>query len=119
MMQRTKFGGCLLILLVTSMVFGNAWAADRRTMSDIQCIVVAMKMSATEGSAQQASATMITLYYLGRLDGRTPGLNVEGLIAREAAKMSAAELRSDAVRCGRVLVEKGREIQRIGLRLME
>ncbi len=84
MVQRAKFAGRLLILLVTSMVFGNALAADQRTMSDIRCIVVAMKMSARAGSAKQASATMITLYYLGRLDGRTPGLNVEGLIANEA-----------------------------------
>lgn len=119
MMRRAKLGGYLVILLVMSMGLRVARAADQRTMSDIRCIVVAMKMSAGGSSAQKASATMITLYYLGRLDGRTPGLNVEGLIAKEAAEMSAAELRSDAARCGRVLVEKGREIQRIGLRLME
>ncbi len=119
MIQRAKFGGQLLVLLVMSTVFGSARAADQGTMSDIRCIAVAMKMSAREGSAQQASATMITLYYLGRLDGRRPELNVEGLIAKVAANMSAAELRSDAPRCGRVLVEKGREIQSIGLSLMD
>ena len=119
MMRRAKFGGCLLILLLMSMRLGNARATDQRTMSDIRCIVVAIKMRAGGGSAQKASAAMITLYYLGRLDGRTPGLDVAGLISKEAGKMNAADLRSDATRCGRVLVEKGREIQSIGLSLTD
>ena len=107
-----------ILLAAMPMVFGSAWASNQhKTIADVRCIVVAMKMSAGGNSAQQGTATMITLYYLGRLNGRTPGLDVENLIVKEAAKMSAADLRSDAARCGRALAEKGRQIQRIGLRL--
>jgi hypothetical protein len=48
------------------------------------------------------------------LDGRAPDTEVEGLIEREAEKMTAAEFRSNAVRCGKALTLKGQEIQRIG-----
>jgi hypothetical protein len=106
-------------MAIMPLVFGSACAADRQTIADVQCIVVAMKMGAASGSAQQVTATMITLYYLGRLDERIPGMDIEGLIVKEAAKMSRADLRSEAARCGRALTEKGLEIQRIGNRLGE
>lgn len=106
-------------VVVMPLVCGRAFAADRQTIADVQCIVVAMKMDAASGSAQQVTATMITLYYLGRLDERVPGTDIEGLIVKEAAKMSPADLRSEAARCGRALTEKGLEIQRIGSRLAE
>jgi hypothetical protein len=56
---------------------------------------------------------MLAVYHLGRLDSRAPDAEVEGLIEKEAEKMTAAEFRANAVRCGKALTLKGQEIQKI------
>jgi hypothetical protein len=91
-----------------------ARAANRYGLSDVRCVVVGLRMVEMPVSQQRAAGMMLAIYYLGRLDGRAPDTEVEGLIEREAEKMTAAEFRSNAVRCGKALTLKGQEIQRIG-----
>ena len=56
--------------------------------------------------------------YLGRLDGRASHADIEELIEREVGKMNQAEFRANAVRCGKALARKGKEIQKIGAALV-
>lgn len=107
----------IALVLAISMAWGTAHAANAESIADVRCIVVAMNVSKELDPARQSAAMMIALYYLGRLDGRGSEPDVENLIAKEAAKMSAAELRAEAERCGAALTTKGNEIQRIGDRL--
>jgi hypothetical protein len=102
------------LLIAFSMLCGTAHSANTESVADARCIVVAMNMSKELGPAQQSAAMMTLLYYLGRLDGRGSKLDIENLIEKEAVKMTAAELRAEAVRCGAALTEKGQEIQKIG-----
>lgn len=106
-------GVVLLVALACGPFFG-ADAANRFTLSDVRCVVVGLRMAEMPGSQQRGAGMMLAIYYLGRLDGRALDSEVEGLIAREAEKMTAAEFRSNAVRCGKDLTLKGQEIQRIG-----
>ena len=108
-----------VLLVAITIGFGEADAANMDSIADVRCVIVAMKMGKAPGSAQQTSAIMIALYYLGRLDGRALQANIEDLIAKEVVKMTAAELRSEAVRCGTALAKKGEEISNIGNRLVE
>jgi hypothetical protein len=62
---------------------------------------------------------MLAFYYIGRLDGRAPKLDIEGLMAQEIRRMTPADYDSEAKRCGNGLAEKGREITEIGKRLAE
>lgn len=96
---------------------GRAAADDRKQLADVRCIVVAMR-TFSEGTPQQRSAEMmLAMYYFGRLDAEARGIDIARLIERETAKMTAAKLRANATRCGKALVEKGQEIQKIGLNL--
>ena len=57
---------------------------------------------------------MLTLYYVGRLEGRVPKLDLKGFIVKEIARMMPDDFDSETKRCGLGLTEKGRQITRIG-----
>ena len=57
---------------------------------------------------------MLAIYFLGRIDGRSPNADLEALLKKTAKKMTAAELRSAASRCGAEFSRRGAEITRIG-----
>ena len=101
-------------VVLTSSLLTAAHASGRSTASDARCVVVAMHMATLNSPQQRSTGVMLAIYYLGRLDGRSSGEDTERLIEDEARKMTPAELRSDAVRCGKVLTRKGREMMRIG-----
>ena len=61
----------------------------------------------------------MTLYYIGRLDGRRPQLDIEHLLIEETRKMADADYASEEKRCGTRLAEKGQQITEIGKHLVE
>ena len=89
-------------------------ATDHEALADARCIVVAMKLATLNDPQQRSAGVMLTIYYLGRLDGRSLHTDTERLMEQQARKMTSAELRSDAVRCEMVLTRKGQEMVRIG-----
>lgn len=101
-------------LILSFISVSLAHAQDAEIASDVRCVVVGLEMSRLPEATQQTSGTMLVMYYLGRLDRVVAGPNLEGLIANAASQMSTAELQSEAVRCGKALIQKGQLLQRIG-----
>lgn len=89
-------------------------AVNSYAVSDARCVVVGLRMAEMNEPQQRAAGTMLALYYLGRLDVRSPDSQLEKLVETEAEKMTQAEFRANAVRCGKALTLKGQEIQKIG-----
>lgn len=58
-------------------------------------------------------------YCLGRLDALSPKADLEALIESDVGKMSPDDLKSEAVRCGTAITEKGKQLQVIGQHLVE
>lgn len=99
------------ILMLTSM---QASAQDAETIADIRCLIVGVKLAGMADPAQRLTGTMASLYYVGRLDGRVPTLDIEDLIIKEIAVMTTSDYGSEAKRCGASITDKGQEITRIG-----
>jgi hypothetical protein len=97
----------------------HAQGPETETIADVRCIVVGMKIGTSGNSTQQSVAMMTTLYYIGRIDGREPKLDIEDLLAKEFLKMTAPQFASEATRCGTHLTEKGKEISKIGKDMAE
>ncbi len=95
------------------------WAQDSDSIADVRCVVIALKLAATPTATQQSAGMMAFLYYIGRLEGRVPSLDLEDLIVRELSTMTAADYRSEAQRCGGNLTLKGQEITKIGADLVK
>lgn len=106
----------LVSTLAVVVLFGKAHAAEP-TLADARCVVVGMQMSALSIPEQREAGTVIAAYFLGRLDGRSLNVNIPQLIQKEAGKMTAEDVRAEAVRCGKTLTEKGEEIARLNAAL--
>jgi hypothetical protein len=88
--------------------------ATPQTIADAQCMVVGAHLSASSDPQERVPGQMILMYYLGRIDGRSPNADLESLIKTETRKMTSSDLQSAASRCGKQFSARGEEIVRIG-----
>jgi hypothetical protein len=60
---------------------------------------------------------MSALYYLGRLEGRIPDNLLADRIKREVATMDSAQLKAEALRCGKEVEAVGERMKVLGVDL--
>jgi hypothetical protein len=111
--------GLTILLAVLGLPPMRADAQDAVTIADIRCVVVGMQLSGMVNSALQPRGILLTLYYIGRLDGRVPKLDIESLLIEETGKMESADYASEGRRCEAGLTEKGQQIIELGKHLIE
>jgi hypothetical protein len=59
----------------------------------------------------------MTIYYMGRVEGRDPTLDLQSRIADEVLKMSTLDMQSETRRCTAGLKAKGEAIAEMGKNL--
>jgi hypothetical protein len=107
--------------LALAALAGPAFAAPADTAAasrDLRCALVmaAMGAQATTPEMKQGAVGGVS-YYLGRLQGREPDIDLPARITVEARMMQAADLGAAAQRCGEELKAFGVESQRVGAAL--
>ena len=102
------------LLLVLTAAPLPVLAQDAAITADIRCVAVGIRAAALPDSHQKSSGLLMALYYIGRLDGRDPKLDIEALMSEQLAKMTAADFVAETQRCGGGLTGKGAQITRIG-----
>jgi hypothetical protein len=95
----------------------SARAADDPASSDIRCLAVAATLASNADPKIQNAGVMASLYYLGKVDGRTPNLDLENRLKQELLQLQPQDLQADAVRCGAELARRGKAVSDIGARL--
>lgn len=109
--------------LALALVAGTAHAAadDAATKRDIRCVlVVGLVASQAQASASESARQGMIAgmgYYLGRLKGRDPDIDLTARISAEAKGLKISELQSEGLRCGEELKAFGAESQRVGAAL--
>lgn len=104
----------ILIGLIALSVSLEAHADDSEITADVRCVIIGAQLASSPDAGQRSTAGLLLSYYVGRLDGRAPGLNLERLIAEELGKLTPVDLQVERRRCGDALSAKGKEIARIG-----
>jgi hypothetical protein len=104
----------VLALLVLLSAVMRCEAQEASIVPDVRCVVVGLRLSESTNATQQNSGAMLMLYYIGRLDGEAPTVEVEDFLIQEVGKMSASDLDKEARRCGAILEKKGNQITKIG-----
>ncbi len=106
----------LLSVLAGALAFWSvqASAQDAEIIADLRCVIVGMGASEMPDPNVHSAGMMLTIYYLGRLDARVPKLDIEEPMIKEISKMTPADYKSEAQRCGASLTTKGQQITRIG-----
>lgn len=111
---------CALAMMFVACMFvptAKADPANLQTMADVQCLLVGERLVASTDQRQELLGNMLAIYFLGRIDDRSPSVNLEGLLKKESKDMTTSKFGVTANRCGKELAVRGMEITRIGKRL--
>jgi len=102
---------------------GPASAAE--STNDVRCLVAVSRLvdinAETKQLSQEAAQTtslLGTMYFMGKLEGRDPRLNIENAMVAEATKMTAEQLQSELIRCGGEMRNIGQKWDDIGKNLV-
>ena len=77
-------------------------------------MVIGARLSASSDPQEKVPGQMILMYYLGRIDGRSPKTDLRTLLQNETHSMKEADIKSAAARCGKEFAARGEDIVRIG-----
>jgi len=77
-------------------------------------MVIGAHLSASSDPQQRVPGQMILMYYLVRIDGRSPHTDLTGLIQSQTQRMSESDLKAAANRCGKEFSARGEDIVRLG-----
>ena len=117
-MQYSSLMSIGLVVAVLSSGTAHGQSADSR--DDIRCIVAAISsMNIVKDTAMKGSLQVSALYYLGRLDGREPTLDLEKSLLNELSKMNAKDVGAEDQRCGKQLASRGQAFANIGKDIMQ
>ncbi len=92
----------------------QAHAQDASTLADIRCVAVGMHFAETPDSHEKSTGTLLVLYYMGRLDGRAPNLDIGTLLAQQIDSMKASDYSAEATRCAQALAQRGAHTNQLG-----
>jgi hypothetical protein len=103
----------MLTLLGLMLLIPVAHAENLPPPADIRCVIVAMQISISNDTNQRTGGNMLAMYYVGRLD-QYPAKAIEDAIFKELPAMTPELFKSEADRCGRILMEKSQVLAQIG-----
>jgi hypothetical protein len=106
-MKRLLLAAGLLTAGMGALAMAGPAFADPNT-DDVHCFIVAIKLADSTVPALQTSGLIAQLYFMGKLDGRAPGLDMETLVMAELPKMLGDLYQSEAMRCGKEMAERGK-----------
>jgi hypothetical protein len=104
-----------LVLALTAVAPARAEAPE--TTTDLKCLAFAFNLSSDADQAKASVGTMAALYFLGRIDGREPGLNLEKRLVQPDLQIKPGEVAGLGVKCGGMLQARGRELTTMAERL--
>lgn len=103
---------------LTQAAYGQTSAIEDLTIADARCLVVGFSLAGAGPTPEARQAgNLISIYYVGRIHGRTPDANMEELVYQQASQATAASLEADRVRCGEEVQQVGRDLITMGTSL--
>ena len=87
--------------------------------TDLRCFVVASVLMNSSDRSQRAAGVIGSLYFMGRLDGRSPGLDWNKRLTAEMAAMSGSDLSTVSATCGAIMTAQGRRLGEMGKQVQD
>ena len=94
-------------------------AAQDAVEADLRCLVVGYALSGSEQETHKSAAVPFSLYYLGRVDGRSPAIDLGKRLGDLATSMTSDDLKADAARCGADYQRRASALQAAGKTLQD
>lgn len=86
-------------------------------LADSKCIaIIALMAGKAQDETQKTGLASGLMYYIGRIDARTPGFDFSGQIIRlfNDKTFMETQIKPEAQRCGAEMTAKGKEVQAFG-----
>lgn len=82
--------------------------------ADLRCIAVLSLAAATQGEETRAQMVAAFMYFVGRIDGLAPNIDLKTELQRVMPTVTGQQLTDEGKRCGQILIEKGARLQELG-----
>lgn len=102
-----------------AMAMGTAPAHADANSEDVRCLIIFMQMSNASAQAAQTGGLIGSFYYMGKLDGRSQGMDLEKMILTEVSQMSEVSFQADAKRCGDDMTKRSQAAADLGKALQQ
>ncbi|HEV2748796.1 MAG TPA: hypothetical protein VGW34_16050 [Allosphingosinicella sp.] len=103
----------ILLLPLAPLLIASA-GVDEANSGDAQCLLAMGRVAASDHPATRSTALAAVQYYLGRIDGRTPDVDLAALLKKAAESMKPEDLQPTLQRCGPLFQQRGRMLEAIG-----
>ena len=110
----------LMMVAVGLLLLGATGArAQDSSDADFRCFAAMSRAGGADGVPDEQKAQLASgvMYFLGKLDGENPNLDLESALAEQVKKLKPRQLRREMARCGAELRSRGQILQDIGDRL--
>ena len=116
----------IVLLALPLTLAGASPASAAESTNDVRCLVAISRLvdinAETKQLSQEAAqmtSLLGTMYFMGKLEGRDPRLNIENAMVAEATKMTVEQLQSELIRCGGEMRAIGQKWDDIGKNLVK
>jgi hypothetical protein len=104
-------------LLAAPLVMGAGPPVDAETRKDLRCFLAVSSLADNPDPTIKMSGMIGAQYFLGRIDGRVPSLDLERALVAEAAVITNADLPPLLGACGQQIADRGEVLTVIGKRM--
>jgi hypothetical protein len=100
-------------LAILSGLWANAALADE-TSDAIKCLAVSLKASNSSNPDDESIGMLSTMYWLGKLDGVVPKVDLEKAMQSGAFDMKPEDEKTEEARCAAALRDRGPLLTHLG-----
>ena len=102
-------------LLLAALLFGTSFTQADPLTDDLHCYISTLSLVSSSDPKVQVAGMMAHSYWLGRLDGRAPDLDLESRVIAEMPFLQNSErLRAEMIRCGGEMAARGKAEKDMG-----
>ena len=115
--MRFQRSALLAIAIAVSTVGQPASAQPAPDRKDLECLVISFAAGSDKDEAKKGAAAISAFYFLGKIDSRTPGVDLEKPIVALVESTAPKDYETMAKRCADELQSRGKSLSDLGDRL--
>jgi hypothetical protein len=112
-MRRFLVPGFLVPVAVALALSLPAQAEELPSEADVRCLLLTLGGAGSHDPNVQQGSMLGMLYYLGRINGREPDLDLQAALVAAMKSFRAEDAERESRRCSEAMLESGAELKRL------
>lgn len=109
----------ILTFLLSLACVSGAQSTESDRDTNLRCLAIGIELAGSSDEQQRNSGTVMSLYYLGRVDASNAKIDLSARIKSELVVLSPRSLRTNEITCGATLAARGAVLKAVGDHLRE